>query len=409
VEMLETLFEIAPLATRYAGVPCITGRKPRLAVITTTGGGAAAVVDRLGLRDIEAVAPPESFIAHMLERGLKIRREPVIDLTLAATSAQYRDLVEQMLQSDWCDGVLSVVGSSAQFHPGLAVKPLLEANKPAGKPMAVFLAPDAPESLRMLQETGIAAFRTPEGCADALSTFYSRRPPEQGAVLAAPAWPANLPRTGALTEIECSQVFAGLGIPMAQTRMLNLNKLEHGLPYPLVLKVCSRDIAHKTEVGGVTVGVRDEAALRARAQEMRERIALNAPDADVEGYILQRMEKGLLELMLGFRHDPLVGPIVLLGAGGITAELTPDFSVSMAPVSRERAVEMISEVRVTRLVRGFRGLPEGDCAALADAIVAFSALALHRVPAIAEAEINPLFVKATGEGVIGVDGLIVLA
>lgn len=409
VEMLETLFEIAPLVTRYARVPCITGRKPRLAVITTTGGGAASVVDRLGLRDIEAVAPPDEFIAHMLARGLKIRQQPVIDLTLAATSAQYRDLVEQMLHSDWCDGVLSVVGSSAQFHPGLAVKPLLESDKPPGKPLAVFLAPDAPQSLRLLQEAGIAAFRTPEGCADALSTFFSRRPPQLGAPLAAPAWPQQVPSRGAMNEMEASKLFASLGIRMADTRLLNVNRLEHGLPYPLVLKVCSRDIAHKTEVGGVSVGIRDESALRARAQEMRERIALNAPDADVQGYLVQRMEKGLLELMIGFRHDPLVGPIVVLGAGGITAEITPDVSVSMAPVCRERAVEMIDEVRATRLVRGFRGLPLGDCEALADAIVAFSMLALHRSPAVAEAEINPLFVKAAGEGVVGVDGLAVLA
>lgn len=408
VEMLETLFEMAPLATRYAKVPCITGRKPRLAVITTTGGGAASVVDRLGLRDIEAVAPPDDFIEHMLARGLKIRSQPVVDLTLAATSAQYRDLVEQMLQSDWCDGVLSVVGSSAQFHPSLAVKPLLEADKPAGKPLAVFLAPDAPQSLRLLQDAGIAAFRTPEGCADALATFFSRRPPQRVASLVAPAWPEILPREGSLNELEASRVFAGLGIRMATTRRLNPNQLDHGLPYPLVLKVCSRDIAHKTEVGGVSVGIRDEASLRARAQEMEQRIAQNAPDAAVEGYLVQPMEKGLVELMLGFRHDPLVGPIVVLGAGGITAELTPDVSVSMAPVNRERAVEMIDEVRATKLVRGFRGLPLGDCDALADAIVAFSMLALHRAPRISEAEINPLFVKAAGDGVIGVDGLIVL-
>lgn len=408
VEMLETLFEIAPLATRYARVPCITGRKPRLAVITTTGGGAASVVDRLGLRHIEAVAPPADFVAHMLARGLKIRSQPVVDLTLAATAAQYRDLVQQMLKSDWCDGVLSVVGSSAQFHPGLAVKPLLEADKPADKPLAVFLAPDAPQSLRLLQDAGIASFRTPEGCADALSTFFSRRPPPQGAPQTAPAWPQELPQQGALNEFEASRVFASLGIRMVDTRLLDADRPDHGLPYPLVLKVCSRDIAHKTEIGGVSVGIRDEAALREQTQAMRERIARYAPAAAVQGYLVQRMEKGLLELMLGFRHDPLVGPIVVLGAGGITAELTPDVSVSMAPVGRERALEMIDEVRATQLVRGFRGLPTGDCAALADAIVAFSTLALLHAPRIAEAEINPLFVKATGDGVVGVDGLIVL-
>lgn len=409
VEMLETLFEIAPLAMRYAGVSCVTGHSPRLGVITTTGGGAASVVDRLGLRDIVAVTPPPEFVDHMQARGLTVRPAPVIDLTLAATGAQYKDLVEQMLASDWCDGVLSVVGSSAQFHPDLAVKPLLDADKPRDKPLAVFLSPEAPRSLRLLLDAGIAAFRTPEGCADALATFFGRRPPQTEIALAASNWPAELPGQGALTELESSRVFASLGIRMSDTRMLDMNGTEHGLPYPVVLKVCSRDIAHKTEVGGVAVGVRDAEELRARAQEMRERIAVNAPNAKVEGYFVQRMEKGLLELMLGFRSDPLVGPIVVLGAGGIAAELAPDFAVAMAPVNREQALEMIGEVNATRLVRGFRGLPLGDCDALADAIVAFSGLALQRSPVIAEAEINPLLVKAEGEGVVGVDGLIVLA
>jgi acyl-CoA synthetase (NDP forming) len=409
VEMLETLFELAPLARRYAGLPCIRQRKPRLAVVTTTGGGAAAVVDRLGLRGIDAVTPPDEFVAHMLARGLKIRPAPVIDLTLAATSAQYKDLLEQMLGSDWCDGVLSVVGSSAQFHPQLAVKPLLETDKPAGKPLAVFLAPDAQQSLRLLLDSGIAAFRTPEGCADALATFFSQRAPQALAPAAQPAWPQDVPRSGSLTEPESSRVFAGLGIAMADSQLMAPREFGHTLAYPLVLKVCSRDIQHKTEVGGVAVGIANESALRATGLAMLDRVAQAAPAARIDGLLVQRMEKGLLELMLGYRRDPLVGPIVVLAAGGITAELAPDFAIAMAPVGLEQAHDMIGEVNATRLVRGFRGLPLGDCDALARAIVAFSTLATQDSPSVLEAEINPLFVKARGQGVVGVDGLIQLA
>ena len=179
VNSLETLFEIAPLVSRYAHLrPAAYATNPvRVAVITTTGGGAATVVDNLGLAGIEAVAPTMEFIAHMAARGLNIRQTPVIDLTLAATSDQYRDLLNELVKTDWCDAVLSVVGSSAQFHPQLAIKPILETFESGNanhKPLVVFLSPDAPESLKLLQAANIGAFRTPEGCADALAAFSGR-------------------------------------------------------------------------------------------------------------------------------------------------------------------------------------------------------------------------------------------
>jgi len=119
------------------------------------------------------------------------------------------------------------------------------------------------------------------------------------------------------------------------------------------------------------------------------------------------MESRLIELILGYRHDPLVGPTVLLGAGGIAAELSPDFALRLAPVSLEEARRMIVQVRQTRLIRGFRGLPEGDCEGLARTIAAFSTLACLAGVQVEEAEINPLFVRA--DGVVAVDGLVRLA
>ncbi len=141
VEMLETLFEAAPLARRYtAAIPALD-RNPRIAVVTTTGGGAATVVDRLGLAGCGG-----GGAAHGVHRthGRARPEDPPdadSDLTLAASPAQYRDLVEQMLQSDWCDAVLCVAGSSAQFHPAYAVRPIIEASAVQGKPLLAFLAP----------------------------------------------------------------------------------------------------------------------------------------------------------------------------------------------------------------------------------------------------------------------------
>lgn len=404
VQSLETLFEIVPLALRY-GRHVPPARAPRVAVITTTGGGAATVVDNLGLRGLEAACPPDEFIARMAARGLRLRPAPIIDLTLAASGAQYQDLLEQLLESDWCDAVLSVAGSSAQFHPELAVQPLVRARKPDDKPVAAFLAPEAMASLQVLQREGIAGFRTPESCAEALALFLRRPvappPPDQDAAF---DWPASLPAAGVLTEHEAGQVFGRLGVPMAATRLVPLDAPAHDLRYPVVLKISSRDILHKTDAGGVRVGIRDAAELRRQAAGMLADVRARAPQARLDGMLVQQMEDRLLELILGYRRDPLVGPIVVLGAGGVAAELAPDVAVRLAPVARDQAMQMIEEVRATRLVRGFRGLPRGDCEALADAIVAFSRLAHVRGACVAEAEINPLFVRQ--DGVIAVDGLL---
>jgi len=405
VEMLETLFEAAPLASRHARTVPALDRAPRVAVVTTTGGGAATVVDRLGLAGVDAVPPPDTFVAHMAARGVKIRQTPIIDLTLAATSAQYRDLVEQMLQSDWCDAVLCVAGSSAQFHPQLAVKPIVEAAAIGGKPLLAFLAPDATQSLQVLQAAGVPAFRTPESCADALSCLFRAAQAadtcDADSDVPALSWPQGLPTQGDLSEREAGTVFEAIGVPIAPAALVNPPSLGHAVPYPIVAKICSRDILHKTEIGGVQVGVRDNAELATAAERLMANARQAAPDARIDGILVQRMEDRLLELMLGYRHDPLVGPIVMLSAGGITAELHRDVSLRPAPVSPAEARQMIDEVRSTRLVRGFRGLPRGDVDALADAIVRFSRLAVVRGATVAEAEINPLFVRANG--VVGVD------
>ncbi len=406
VRNLETLFELAPLAQKYLGKTTAHPTPARVAVITTTGGGAATVVDNLGMLGMVAVAPSHEFIAHMAGRGMTIRETPVIDLTLAATSVQYKDLLEQLLQTDWCDAVLSVVGSSAQFHPDLAVKPLIEAQKPLSKPLAVFLAPEAMVSLGLLQQSGIAAFRTPEACADALAVFFEPR--GSAPVISKPmTWPAALPRHGLLTEYEACQVFSSLGIHTAQAQHVSMDNPAHQVPYPVVVKVSSRDVPHKTDAGGVRVGVADDAALQRAAHDIRSSVLAYAPLAKLDGLLVQKMEGRLLELILGYRRDPLVGPTVVLGAGGITAEISPDFSIRLAPVTPEQAHAMIDEVRATRLIRGFRGLPRGDCEALAHAIVRFSQLAAAVGVEVLEAEINPLFIQA--DRVIAVDGLIALA
>ena len=356
VDMLETLVEVCPLV--QARRPPNLGRPGRVAVVSTTGGGAATVVDRLGLRGVELAS--------------------MHDLTMAATQASYRAMLDRLLQSPECDAVLAVVGSSAQFHPQLAVQPILEAAR-LQKPVAAFMTPQAEASLALCAQHGVAAFRTPEACADALAAFLSWRAPRTTPRF---SLPAPLPR-------EPFELFAALGVPVAQWQLAEAPDYAHGIDYPVAVKLAGA--AHKTEMKGVMLGVQDRAALQAAVKSLRGKPV-----------IVQRMQSGLGEAIVGYRDDPVAGPLVLVGAGGVLAEIHRDFAVRVAPVTTEEAAAMIAEVKGFAALRGYRGLPRGDLDALARAVCSVSALAL--APEVAEAELNPILVKE--KGVVAVDALV---
>lgn len=403
VDMLETLIEIAPL---------VCGRKPRaavgtprVAVVTTTGGGAASVVDRLGTLGMATLVPDAALIAALAAQGIAVKPAPIIDLTLAATSEKYRAVVEALLAHADCDAVLAVVGSSAQFHPQLAVKPIVGIAR-HDKPLAVFLAPQADASLRLLAEAGVPAFRTPEACADALAAYFSWRAPRAAESMPAPAWPQGLPAGGTLDEAQALTLFASLGVPTVPWAIASAPQYAHAIAYPVAAKVLSPDILHKTEVGGVALALADGAAFAARVPQMLAGVRKAAPAARIQGVLVQQMAAGLAEVIVGYRHDELIGPVVLVGMGGQLAEIYRDTSLRCAPVDEAQALEMIAGVKGLALLRGYRGLPRGDVAALARAIAAMSRLALVAKQPVMEAEINPLIVR--GDGVLAVDGLVIL-
>ena len=143
-----------------------------------------------------------------------------------------------------------------------------------------------------------------------------------------------------------------------------------------------------------------------RPPSILAQVRASRPDARIDGILVQKMERGLAEVILGFRRDPLVGPVVVLGVGGVLAEIYKDIAIRIAPVSLDTARAMIDEVRGLAVIRGYRGLPRGDCEALAQAVAAMSQLALLEGRPVTEAEINPLIVKPEGQGVVAVDGLI---
>jgi acyl-CoA synthetase (NDP forming) len=405
VDLLETLFELPAL---------ILGRKPgarhRVAALTTTGGGAATVVDRLGLLGVEVVPPSDEVVAHLARQKIGITRARLIDLTLAGAKKEiYSAVLNELLASEHCDLALAVVGSSAQFQPHIAIDPILEARR-SEKPLAVFCAPQADASLALLNEAGIAGFRTPEACADAIRAWRDWRAPlpvpaaDAGRVASARALLGGKTR---LNEQEACRVFGKLGVPVAPSETITVPEQEVKLDFPVVAKILSPDITHKTDAGGVAIGIATPDELKRAAAAILQRVRAKHPGAKVNGVLVQRMEKGLAEVILGYKRDPQVGPVVVLGVGGVLAEIYRDLALRLAPVTEEEAGRMIEEVKGLAVIRGYRGLPRGDTAALARAVSAFSQLA-HLERRVAEAEINPLIVKPEGEGVVAVDGLLVL-
>ncbi len=406
VDHLETLFELAPM---------IMGKKPskahRVAIMSTTGGGAATVADRLGTLGIDVVGPTPQVIENLAKNhNIKISSARVTDLTLAGAKKEiYSAVLNELLASDHCDLVIPIAGSSAQFQPQIAVAPVVEA-APGDKLIAAFLAPHAEKSLALLSDAGIAGFRTPESCADAICAWRDWAPPitqpAQDTLRVAEAKKLlDAAGTKQLNELDACRVFGALGVTVAQTAVIKTPDDTANIAYPVVAKILSPDIAHKTDAGGVVLNIGDAAALKQAARDILNSVGNKHPTAHINGILVQKMEKGLAEIILGFKRDPQVGPVVVLGIGGILAEIYKDFASRLAPVSVTDAAAMIEQVKGLAIIRGYRGMPKGDCAALAQTVSAFSQLAY--IDSITEAEINPLIVKREGEGVVAVDGLIV--
>jgi acyl-CoA synthetase (NDP forming) len=384
VDMLETLIEIGPLLEGRA--PPEHGdflrRAPRVAVVTTTGGGAATVVDRLGTLGIEIASPDAEA--------------PIVDLTMGRKSATYSTVVEELLAFRGCDAVLAVVGSNANSHPQRAVEPILAARWRA-KPLAAFLTPQADQSLALLARAGVAAFRTPEACADALHAFFSWRTPRGRKDESPPQWPKDVPVKGKLDELQAMRLFATLGVQVVESVRARAPDYAHCLPYPVALKILSAEVAHKSDVGGVILGIASRQEFESKAKSLAKK---------GEPLLVQCMEAGLAEAIVGYRDDPVVGPLVMVGAGGILAELYNDVVLRLAPVDEAGALEMIAQVKGFAVLRGYRSLPPGDLQALARAVAALSRLALLAGRPVREAEANPVIVKS--RGAVAVDALAVL-
>jgi hypothetical protein len=172
--------------------------------------------------------------------------------------------------------------------------------------------------------------------------------------------------------------------------------------FPVAVKIVSPEASHKTEVGGVTLGLRDAASVRQACEAMSKRLSAHDPNARIDGFLVQEMVSGV-EMILGVREDPQFGPFMLVGLGGVMAEVMRDVAIRLLPVDADTAREMLGSLRGAPLLKCFRGRPARDAEAVVRAITGLSRLFVDHRPWLSDLEINPLIVLAKGEGARAVD------
>jgi hypothetical protein len=175
----------------------------------------------------------------------------------------------------------------------------------------------------------------------------------------------------------------------------------------VVLKIASKDIAHKTEIGGVALNLQDDDGVRQAFERLMSNARRHAPHAHVDGVLVAPMITDGVELIAGVSRDPVFGPVVMVGLGGIYAEILKDVSVQVAPVSEDEALRMIRSLKMFPLLDGARNQPRADVAAAARTVARLSDFACRYAEDVAEIDLNPILVKPEGMGVLVLDALMV--
>lgn len=222
---------------------------------------------------------------------------------------------------------------------------------------------------------------------------------------AVPALPCN--------EADARGYVAAFGLPQARVNVAanadDAVAQARAAGYPVALKVLSADIAHKTEAGGVALNLADDDAVRRAYGEVTRAAAAAQPGARIDGVMVQKMERGVAEIIVGATRDPVFGPVLTVGLGGVLTELYQDTSHRLLPVDEDIALQMLRELKAYALLDGYRGKPRADVAAARHSIVAVGNALLAAPAHVAEIEVNPLLIKEAGQGVAVLDALILPA
>jgi acetate---CoA ligase (ADP-forming) len=398
----------------------------RIAVLTNSGGPGIVAADacaRTGLALPSLSDRTRGRLRSLLSPSASLNNP--VDTTADASVRQFGGALKELLEETDIDGSLVIATPVGELQGPALAHAILTARGRRRKPVVacVFGLVDLTLEVRALEDHGIPTFTFPEEAVVALASLarYQRR--QQRPSRNFPPYPVDreavelllddVPSTGTtvLPEFSARALLSAYGIPFPPARFVTT--VEDALEfaersgYPVVLKVASPDISHKTDVGGVRVGIESPSALRAAWAEVRATVARRAPDARVEGFEVERMVGGGKEVLVGLQRDPRFGPVIAFGLGGIYVEVLQDVTFRLAPFDRGEAEEMVSSVRASPILRGVRGEKPSDLTALYTILGRVAQLAIDQ-PRVQELDLNPVIVLAEGDGAFAVDARLVL-
>lgn len=410
----EELLDIpaALAAGRKLGGKCV-------AILTSTGGAGTIISDSLGVAGFETPAPDADTAARLasLQSGshANLDRNPV-DLTLAGLHPVIlRGAIRALLASPSYDALVVIAGSSAVGSPELLADAVQDCLPESDKPVIAYVSPYAPDVGAVLTARGVPAYTSAESCASAFSGLLLAVRSTQGEAVSHLERQVDISdfSQGSLDEAEAKALFSRFGIPAVNEQVvetsIDAESAARELGGKVVLKILSGEITHKSDVGGVAVNLTPE-TIGARLTTMAADVEA-ATGRRPQRFLVQEMVAGGTELILGLHRDTL-GTAILVGMGGVTAELFKDTTMRLLPtqagLSRGEALSMLRDLVTWPLLDGFRGRPKADIDALVSTIVAFSLMAAQLGERLIEAEINPVFVLPAGQGVRAADGVVVL-
>lgn len=407
----DAMVRVADLLVRW---PTMTG--DGIGVLSPSGGGAGIGVDRVVESGMRLAQLSQATKNRLLEVLIPPQADNPIDLggrrsgDVAGTAGK---VMAPMAEDPDVAAVL-VVLTTVPFYEQ-TTKELATAALAAGKPVLFSVTPgsaaDGPR--RGLRAVNCPYFDSLDQALRVLKLMVEYRA-LQRADSAVPPRPAGLgPLTmslppGRLTEPEAKRLLAAYGVPVTRENVApdadSAAAVAHAIGFPVVLKAVARDLVHKSDVGAVKLNLGNDADVRAAFAAATEAVRKAMPGVAIEGCVVQEMVRGgEAELIVGIRRDPLYGPVVMVGAGGILVELLTDIELALAPVSPAQALAMLQRLRLWKVMAGIRGRAALDTQAAADAISRLSFLAVDLGDRLVDLEVNPLMLRKVGDGVVAAD------
>jgi acetyltransferase len=392
----------------------------RLAIVTNGGGPGVMATDLavdLGVK-LAALAPQTLDKLNGALPATWSRGNPV-DIIGDAGADRYHAALEACLADPGVDGILTMLTPQAMTKPAEAASAVAEVAKKANKPVIACWMGESQvsEGRKLFKDAGIPYFTTPEPAVEVfsyLANFYENQrqlmqtpgpvsrdaePDVEGARLILESALAQGRHT--LTEVESKALLSAFHIPVAQT-LIARNPTEamlmaQQMGFPVAMKINSQDISHKSDVGGVRLGLSSGQAVRGAYMGMMSEVQRHRADARIDGVVVQPMitRPNAREVLVGVVTDPVLGPVIAFGAGGVDVEALEDRAVALPPLNRFLADDLIKRTRVSRLLGEFRNRPSADLSAVEKILLRVSEMVCE-LPWIAELDINPLLVDEHG-------------